>query len=71
MHIDTGAGLERLTSVMQGVDSNFDIDSFRGIIEQIAKVSTMDLLNSLQLSYCLVRGLISHQLNLLKSLQLF
>ncbi|NIK74913.1 alanyl-tRNA synthetase [Paenibacillus castaneae] len=41
-NIDTGAGLERFTSILQDVDSNFDTDLFMPIIEktcQIAKVS--------------------------------
>ncbi len=33
--IDTGASLERLASVLQGVASNFDTDLFRGIMERI------------------------------------
>ena len=35
--IDTGAGLERLTAVMQGVASNYDIDVFRDIKAEIEK----------------------------------
>jgi alanyl-tRNA synthetase len=33
--IDTGASLERLASVLQGVPSNFDTDLFRGIMDRI------------------------------------
>jgi alanyl-tRNA synthetase len=33
--IDTGASLERLASVIQGVPSNFDTDLFRGIMDRI------------------------------------
>ena len=36
--IDTGMGLERITSVMQGVHDNYEIDSFKGIIEGIKKI---------------------------------
>ncbi len=38
-NIDTGMGLERLASVMQGVKTNFEIDIFRPIVEEIVKSS--------------------------------
>lgn len=41
-NIDTGAGLERFASILQDVDSNFDTDLFRPIIDRtcaIAKVT--------------------------------
>jgi alanyl-tRNA synthetase len=37
--IDTGAGLERLASVIQGVPTNYDTDLFRGILERAQEVS--------------------------------
>ena len=36
--IDTGAGLERLATVLQGVDSNYHIDAFRPILDAVAGV---------------------------------
>lgn len=38
-HVDTGAGLERLTAVLNKVKSNYDIDIFKNIIEYIEKIS--------------------------------
>jgi len=37
--VDTGMGLERITTVMQGVQSNYDTDLLRGIIGYIEKLA--------------------------------
>lgn len=38
-NIDTGAGLERIASVLQNVDSNFDTDLFQPIIQKICSIA--------------------------------
>jgi len=44
--VDTGAGLERLSAVMQGVTNNYDIDLFGGIVKAAADLAgTQDLSN--------------------------
>jgi len=38
-HIDTGMGLERLTSILQNKQSNYDIDAFSVLIHEIEKLA--------------------------------
>jgi alanyl-tRNA synthetase len=40
-NIDTGAGLERLASILQDVDSNFDTDLFLPIIERTCEIGNV------------------------------
>ena len=45
--VDTGMGLERISAVMQHVNSNYEIDLFQYLINAIAKLSnTKDLTNT-------------------------
>jgi alanyl-tRNA synthetase len=37
--VDTGMGLERVAAVMQGVDSNYDIDLFKALIRTAAEIT--------------------------------
>jgi alanyl-tRNA synthetase len=41
--VDTGAGLERVASVLQGVRSNYDTDLFTGILAQAQELSGVSL----------------------------
>src|ERR1051325_310268 len=38
-HVDTGMGFERITAVLQGVLSNYDIDTMRGLIATAEKLA--------------------------------
>src|SRR5947199_353944 len=38
-HVDTGMGLERVASLLQGVSTNYDCDLLRGIISRMEKLS--------------------------------
>jgi alanyl-tRNA synthetase len=38
-HVDTGMGFERVLSVLQGTNSNFETDVFRPLIDRIAEIS--------------------------------
>jgi len=45
--VDTGAGLERMSAVMQGVTNNYDIDLFKNLVKAAAALAnTGDLTNS-------------------------
>ncbi len=37
--VDTGAGLERMASVLQGVTSNYDTDGLRALVAKISEIS--------------------------------
>ena len=49
--IDTGMGLERIAAILQGVHSNFDIDTFQHLIKAIADMANTDPKGPLQASH--------------------
>ena len=49
--IDTGMGLERISAILQGVHSNYDIDLFRNLIKATAELTNVDPAGSLRASY--------------------
>ena len=44
--VDTGMGLERISAVMQGVHSNYDIDLFKNLIRAAGKLAGTSVLTS-------------------------
>jgi alanyl-tRNA synthetase len=44
--VDTGMGLERISAVMQGVHSNYDIDLFKNLIRAAGKLAGTSVLSS-------------------------
>lgn len=40
--IDTGMGLERIAAIMQGVNSLFEVDTIKSIIEEVARISGVE-----------------------------
>src|SRR5271167_3935471 len=44
--VDTGMGLERIAAVMQGVDSNYDIDLFKSLIRTAGKLAGTSVFTS-------------------------
>lgn len=49
--IDTGMGLERISAILQGVHSNYDIDIFQNLIKAIADLANSDPTGELRASH--------------------
>ena len=49
--IDTGMGLERISAILQGVHSNFDIDIFQNLIGALTKITGTDYNGPLKSSH--------------------
>ena len=49
--IDTGMGLERISAILQGVHSNYEIDVFQNLIKPIADIANSDPKGALQSSH--------------------
>jgi len=44
--VDTGMGLERVSAVLQGVHSNYEIDLFQSLLHQAAKLTGLEDINN-------------------------
>ena len=58
-HVDTGMGFERIVSVLQGVDSNYKIDLFRGALDAV-RALTGDSLEKMYSNFTPYRVIADH-----------
>ncbi|BGI50780.1 MAG: alanine--tRNA ligase [Arsenophonus endosymbiont of Ceratovacuna japonica] len=52
--VDTGMGLERISSILQHVNSNYKIDLFSKLIKSIAKIISLSSINIHNKSLCVI-----------------
>lgn len=64
-HIDTGMGMERVTSVLQNKNSNYATDIFTPLFEAIQRISNAapytDKVSHLKSSSCIAIGIITEE----------
>ena len=58
-HVDTGMGFERIVSVLQGVDSNYKIDLFKGVLD-ILRSLTGDTVEAMYANFTPYRVIADH-----------
>ena len=58
-HVDTGMSLERIASVIQGVDSNYKIDLFQGALDAV-RALTGDSLEKMYANFTPYRVIVDH-----------
>ncbi len=59
-NIDTGMGIERLACIMQGVDSIFEIDTFKEILDEVVNISGVKYANGNQKHDVSIRIITDH-----------
>lgn len=59
-NIDTGMGLERMACIMQGVDSIFDVDTIKMVLEEVCRIAGVEYADGAKASDVSVRIITDH-----------